>query len=272
MKITFTPSFKAKNSNIRKADDIQRNARNIFPFASPTYFDAFYKTGKLEINETQDTDKKLKTIKKQVKYELATKSLDDKISAIRQYSKIKAFEGNTLEEKNMNAPIFLILRGIKALKTANCQECAGLAMAALAANGITNLERDKVVAEFKYINKETGQTEYLATEDLDHTVVVAQMGKEEKDKVVVDAWIGFADSLSASKAKFKQLLWESDIKELEKKHSELFKKQKSQKPANIEKHYIKKVNINFKQIEKLSEENMRLIGYYTRTLYPELIK
>ena len=71
MKITFTPSFKAKNQNIRKADDIQRTARNNFPFISPSYCDAFYKTRKNwtpEINE---------------KYENVVTRADRKLSAIR---------------------------------------------------------------------------------------------------------------------------------------------------------------------------------------------
>ena len=168
MKITFNPSFKSKNQNIRKADDIQRTARCNFPFVSPSYCDAFYKTSKNWSPEIKD------------KYEKVIKRADKKITAIRSLSAESAFEGTTFDEKNLNAPIFQTLRGIKLLKVANCHECAALTIAALTANGIYDVKRVNLEAEFQYINKETGEVEYKATEPIDHTTVIAKMGKDKK--------------------------------------------------------------------------------------------
>ena len=263
MKITFSPSFKSKNQNIRKADDIQRTARNNFPFSSPSYCDAFYKTSKSWTPEIKD------------EYEKVVTRADKKISAIRDLSSEAAFEGITFDERNLNAPIFQTLRGIKFLKVANCHECAALSIAALTANGIYNVNRVNLEAEFKYINKKTGEIEYKATEPIDHTTVIAKMGKDKKDKVVVDTWLGFADSISGAKGKFKQLLWNSDIREKARLHRSLFRVEKIQKDGVLidpDKDYELQTKISFKEAEETSQDDMRLIGYYTRCCYPELIK
>lgn len=262
MKISFNPSFKSKNQNIRKADDIQRTARNNFPFTSPSYFDAFYKTSKNWTPEIKD------------KYENVVTRADRKISAIRELSSDGAFEGITLDEKNLNAPIFQTLRGIKLLKAANCHECAALSIAALTANGIYDVKRVNLEAKFQYINKKTGEVEYKATEPIDHTTVVAKIGKE-KEEVIVDTWLGFADSPSGAKGKFKQILWNSDIREKSRLHRSLFRVEKIQKDGILidpDKDYELQIGINFKEAEETTQEDMRLIGYYSRCCFPELIK
>ena len=262
MKITFTPSFKAKNQNIRKADDIQRTARNNFPFISPSYCDAFYKTRKNwtpEINE---------------KYENVVTRADRKLSAIRDLSAESAFEGMTFDERNLNAPIFQALRGIKILKVANCHECAALSIAALTANGIYDVNRVNLEAEFQYVNKKTGEVEYTAKEPIDHTTVIAKIG-DKKEEVVVDTWLSFADSTSGAKGKFKQILWESDIREKAREHRSLFRLEKMVKDnilINPDEDYVLRTSINLKKAEESSQEDMRLIGYYSRCCFPELIK
>ena len=263
MKISFNPSFKSRNQSIRKADDIQRTARNNFPFTSPTYCDAFYKTSKNWTPEIKD------------KYERVITRADKKLSAIRDLSAEAAFEGITFDERNLNAPIFQTLRGIKLLKVANCHECAALTIAALTANGIYDVNRVNLEAEFQYVNKKTGKVEYTAKEPIDHTTVIAKMGKEKKDEVVVDTWLGFADSASGAKGKFKQILWESDIRENARKHRSLFRVEKMIKEnvlINPDEDYELKTSINFKKAEETSQEDMRLIGYYSRCCFPELIK
>ena len=259
MKITFNPSFKAKNQNIRKADDIQRNAKLSFPFMSPSYCDAFYKTNK----------KWEPNIK--AKYDKVLMKADKKLSAIRLHAKEDAFKGETFDERNMNAPIFNTLRGIRLLKTANCHECAALTMAALAANGFYNVERANISANFEFINKETGKSEYKATEPIDHTIVIAKIGE---DDVVVDTWLGFADSISGAKAKFKQQLWDSDIRAKAREHRSLFRVKKNEETGKIinpDKDYTLKTTINFNKAEESSPENIRMIGYYTRCCFPELV-
>ena len=263
MKISFNPSFKSRNQSIKKADDIQRTARNNFPYTSPTYCDAFYKTSKKWSSEIKD------------KYERVITRADKKLSAIRDLSAESAFEGVTFDERNLNAPIFQTLRGIKLLKVANCHECAALSIAALTANGIYDVKRVNLQAEFQYVNKETGEIEYKATEPIDHTTVIAKIGEGKKDEVVVDTWLGFADDVSGAKGKFKQILWDSDIREKARLHRSLFRVEKIQKDGILidpDKDYTLHTKINFKEAEKTSQEDMRLIGYYTKCCYPELIK
>lgn len=259
MKITFNPSFKSKNANIRTADDIQRNAKLSFPFISTSYCDSFYQTNK----------KWQPNIK--AKYNDVMMKQNKKLSAIRLLAKRDAFKGETFDEQNMNAPIFNTLRGVKLLKTANCHECAALSMAAFAANGFYNLERANISANFEFINKETGEVEYKASEPIDHTIVIAKIGK---DDVVVDTWLGFADSISSAKAKFKQQLWNSDIRAKAREHRSLFRvkvKEETGKLINPDKDYELKTTINFNKSEECSPENIRMIGYYTRCCFPELV-
>ena len=259
MKITFTPSFKAKNQNIRKADDIQRNARESFPFTSPTYLDSFYRTGKKWEHETKR------------KFENVVNRADKKLSAIRELAKNSAFEGISFDERNLNAPIFQTLRGIKILKAANCHECAALSIAALAANGIHDVNRVNLTADIKFINKKTREIEYKATEPIDHTTVIAKIGK---DNIIVDTWLGFTDSISGAQSKFKQQLWDSDIKDKARTHRSLFRLEKFEKDGvliNPDKDYELRTTINFEQAEETKEEDIRLIGYYSRCCFPELI-
>ena len=135
------------------------------------------------------------------------------------------------------------------------------------------LRQTKVNLYFK--NKETGEVEYTAKEPIDHTTVVAKMGKDKKDEVVVDTWLGFADSTSGAKGKFKQILWESDIRENARKHRSLFRVEKMIKEnvlINPDEDYELKTSINFKKAEETAQEDMRLIGYYARCCFPELIR
>ncbi len=259
MKITFNPSFKSKSSNIRYADDIQRQAKRIFPFLSPSYCDAFYKTSSKRDEETK------------AKYEKVVKNADNKLTAIRELAKENAFEGMSFDEKNLNAPIFQTLRGVQLLKAANCHECAGITIAALAANEIYDVNRVNINAQIRYINKETGKTEYKEVEPIDHTTVIAKI---EDEDVIVDSWLGFADSISGAKGKFKQLLWDSDIREKARKHRSLFRVEKYEKTGKIinpDEDYEQKISIILEPAEKSTQEDMRLIGYYSRCCFPELI-
>ncbi len=259
MKITFNPSFKAKNRNIRYADNIQRQAKRVFPFVSPSYCDAFYLTSKKH------------DIESKTKYEKVVQKSDNKLSAIRELAKENAFEGYSFDEKNLNAPIFNTLRGIQILKAANCHECAGITIAALTANGIYDVEKVNINANIQYINKETGKIEYKATEPIDHTTVIAKIGNED---VIVDSWLGFSDSASGAKGKFKQMLWDSDIKEKARLHRSLFRLEVFEKTGNLidpDKDYKQRVSISFEPSEDSTKEDMQLIGYYSRCCFPELI-
>lgn len=258
MNINFNPSFTSRNKNIRKADDIQRRARLTFPATSPTFIDTFYKTsGSCNYKRSKQAD-------------FVAHLYDKKISILREQVRKHSFEGSTFEEKQANAPIFQTLRHVKALKAGNCHESSATAIAGLTANGIYDNERVNLELELKYINKKTGITEYMAYIPIDHTAVKTRIGK---DYIIVDAWLGFADSISGAREKYKEMLVNKDIEKEIKTHRSLFRLQKSTKGNVIDpdKDYELKTKIRFAPAEFSTQKNMEEIGFYTKCFYPELI-
>lgn len=258
MNISFNPSFTSRNKNIKKADDIQRRVRLTFPATSPTFIDTFYKT-------TNSLDEE-----RQEQANFVAYRYDKKISAVREQVRRHSYEGTTLEEKNMNAPIFQILRCVGIAKAANCQEYAAIATAGLAANGIFDNQRVNLKLEVKYINKENGRIEYQGYIQIDHTAIKTWIGK---DSVIVDAWLGFADSLSGAREKYKKIFIDENIEQEIKKHSSLFKLEKSRRGDVVDpdKDYELKTSIIYAPVEFPIKKDMEKIGYYSRRFYPELI-
>lgn len=258
MNINFNPSFTSRNKNIRKADDIQRKAKLAFPIISPTYIDTFYKS----INSSDKI--------KREKANTVAKKYDTRITAIREMVRRHSFEGSTFEEKQLNAPIFHVLRCVEIAKAANCHECAAIAIAGLTANGIFDNQRVNLELDLKYKNKKDGKVEYQASIPIDHTAIRTKIGK---DDIIVDPWLGFADSISGANEKYKQLLIDKDINKEIRTHRSLFRLEKST-PDNIinpDKDYELKTAIKYIPAEYSNEKDMAEIGYYTRCFHPELI-
>lgn len=258
MNINFNPSFTSRNQNIRKADDVQRRARLTFPATSPTFIDTFYKTPN-STNKIRSGEANFIAYK-----------YDKRVSILREQVREHSFEGYTFEERQVNAPIFQILRHVKALKAANCQECAAIAIAGLTANGIYDNERVNLELELKYMNKENGRIEYQAYIPIDHTAIKTRIGK---DNIIVDAWMGFADSLSGAREKYKEVFTNKDIENEIKNHRSIFRVQKSTKDKLIDpdKDYELKTKIRFAPAEFSTQKSMKEIGFYTRCFYPELV-
>lgn len=258
MNINFNPSFTSRNQNIRKTDDVQRRARLTFPATSPTFIDTFYKTP----NSSDEQREEQAT--------LVLYKYDTKIGEIRQKVRNHSFEGTTPEEKKINAPIFGILKGVKETKAANCQECAAVAVACLAANGIYDIQRVKLELELKYVNKKNGTIEYQANIPIDHTAVKTRIGK---DTIIVDAWMGFADSLSGAREKYKKAFINEDIKNEIQKHSSNFKMQKSRQNhiIDFDESYELRTSIRYISTEFPTQKNIEEIGHYAKCFYPELV-
>ena len=255
------PTFSAKKEEIRKADDIVRNARNVFPATSPTYMDAFFLTPKSkDISVAIEADKR---IDKQ----------DKKITAIRKYVKKTNQAPKNDIDRILDLEIFKRLRAIKILKVTNCFESSAIAMAALVANGIYDVERANVELSQKYINKKTGKVEFDENISLDHSVVLTKMNSDKKDYIVVDAWLGFADSESNSSAKYKQCLIDDSIREQIGINRSLFRLERTQKEGrlvDVDSEYDLKLSIAYNIKDKKSPTNAVVLGNYTRIIYPEL--
>ena len=184
--------FKARKPEIRHADDIQRRARREFPTLSSTYIDMFYCCAQ----------KKNRDAYKQYKAEKIENIVNEKITDSRESSDKLA------KNSELRIPYTRVLKYMKKDKTGNCAECSAAVIAALAANGIYDSQMSNIALSIEFVNKKTGKTEYQAMEPIDHSMVVTALGKKdpkENDFVVIDSWLGFADSLSGAKARYKQV-------------------------------------------------------------------
>ncbi len=269
MKITpiknnFIPAFSAKNKDIRKADDIQRRTRLTFPLLSPSYIDTFYSVTRLDSKDNPVNLKARKIFKK----------LDLKLTAIRDFSKHPEKYGYG-RGNFQESPLSLRLNGMEFLKAGNCEECAIAALAALTANGYYDSQRVVLALETAFQDKETGNIVYGAIDSLDHTFVVTTMGKEhpkEKDKIVVDPWLGFADSVSGAKARFKQIYNDDDYDKIKSYRRSMFNLElaKHGKMTDLD-DYKMLSRLVFYPVNEYTEDDMKNIGFYSRIMYTNLV-
>ncbi len=194
--IKYSPSFSARNKEIRTADAIERKTKAEFPMLSQTYIDSFYRSrdkGPVVSKQLQMQSK----IKEMRRIAANPEAYGHKVSS--------PFERNTLYPNNLNA--------IKSLKMGNCRENAMAAVAVLLANGYYNSERTLLMYKVDFVNKETGELESSGLYPLDHSFAVSDMNRGGKKDIVIDPWLGFADSKSGAIARFKQIYSEEDYKE-----------------------------------------------------------
>lgn len=272
MKITLnnnyiSASFKARNKDIRKADDIQRASRRAFPILSPSYADEFYKT--IQSNkENQTNEKAVKQFKR----------LDRKLTALRTTA------------ANMRMPFYSIthppyessLNAVKIMKTGNCEECAEAALAALYANGYYNSDKMYLEYETEFINKKTKKSEYKETDNLDHAIVITTLGNKnpkEKDRIVVDNWLGFSDSISGAKGRYKQIFGDKYLDDITSKHRSLFRLNKYIETGSFIDFNDYELRQNFKftpvselkSSERLTQEDKENLGFYSRIFFQETV-
>lgn len=267
MKVSFNNnpafSFKARNRNIRQADDIMRKARNTFPLISPTYIDEFYSVVNNKKNDNRE------------KAEEISSNLYSKLVVIRRMAKNPDGYNVPFSDIEKETPYAVLLNGIDLLKIGNCEECAVASLAALAANGIYDAKRVNLYLETKYINKQTGETEYRALNNLDHSFVVTSMGKKsdkEKDLVVVDTWLGFADSVSGAKARFKQIYDDGTMRDLFCFNRSMFRLEKMKKgqTVNFDDYELKREFV-FQPADFYSSKQLEDLGLYSRIMFESLL-
>lgn len=258
MRIAFnncpiTPSFCARNEEIRKADDIQRKAKNGFNFVSSSRIDGFYDSSnnfehKMKAREVSD---KLKNV----------------ILATRCTTNILNKTGNGIGVLYADDLDLSEYTGL-----GNCMEYAKAAVTALCANGYYNSERVNLRYEIKFINKETGEVEYKSEDSLDHSFAVTDLNCRDKKDIVIDPWMGFADYKQEAITRFKNI-YADDTEKFEKFHKKLFMSKKLESGENYNpENYIIETGFVFvpREIYSTKCQKQRL-GEYAKMVYPGLL-
>lgn len=259
----YSISFKAHKKEIRDADDIQRQARKTFPFISSSYVDEFYLTA----------DKNKFEKKNQRAREISDK-LYAKLRVGRNIVKYPFLYGLRVSDFEKEIPYAMVLSTLPLIKTGNCHECAVASLAALTANGYYDSHKIDLMLETQLINKKTGEVENTTLDSLDHSFVVSSMGKnsdKEEDQVVLDSWLGFADSVSGAKARFKQIYSDDYLDEIYKKNRSLYRLEKAkQGEAIFFDDYECKQKMVFKRSDPFTEKQMQDLGLYSRIIHEQL--
>jgi len=245
-------SFRARKKEIKKADSIERAAKANFPMISPTYIDDFYRCAKpCSINYKKAND-------------ISTRVQNDILKRRYSYALLKS---------KQNAPEDIIyalsLHDMKKEKTGNCMENAMAALTVLFANGYYNSERVELFYKASFINKKTGEIEYEDRTPLNHSFVLTDMKKEGEEKgkknVVIDPWLGFADSLEGARGRFKQF-YNGDLSTCKEMFTKLFKIDKLQKGEQFSPDdYDIRLDFEFLPCDDFEfESEKRQLGFYAR--------
>lgn len=258
-------NFYSRNKNIKKADDVQRRARLVFPALSPSYIDEFYSSTRL-LNETPINTQARRIFKK----------IDKKLTTLRKITKEPDKYGVEQTPLQKKTPYGLLLSNMNLLKVGNCEECAATVLAALAANGFYNSQKVYLGLEIKYTDKKTGETKYREIEPLDHAFVVTTLDKEnptEKDKIVIDSWLGFADSTSGANARYKQMYKKEELDNILSYHRSMFRLNmaiETGKTIDLN-NYQLRTNFIFYPADNNSIDEMKELGIYSALIYDDLI-
>ena len=257
------PTFSAKREEIKKADDLQRKAKLNFPIFSPSYLQEFYCLN----GKGQNTPKQVRTIQiaQRIVYKInAGRTVDDESS-----------RGRYMLAFTNEPPYIRPLDRIKRTKIGNCHEASIATIATLAANGIDDSRRMSLEQRTEYVDKNTNKVVFSKNYDLDHTIVVSAMGKEnpkERDLIVLDSWMGFADSISAAKDKYARFIDEKKNKEDFSNSFSLFRVEHFEKTGELLNRNDLELRhrIVFKDEETPSKEEIESLGRYSRMMYPHL--
>ena len=256
-------TFGAKNKKIRDADDIMRISVNSFPRLSSTYMDTFYLS-------TQNEQKS--PLHHLAKY--ISNKVNSEIMLQREVIK------KITNENSAVIPYALTLAVVKKNKLGNCGEAAICALAALAANGIYNSKRMLLYLQTDFIDKKSGECVYSGKSPLDHSFVITTMSDlklddaKEKDIIVVDPWLGFTDSLSNAKARFKQVYNASDLGFINEYQNSVFKlkmMEQTRKEPNFADYDIKQKLI-LVNADKYNENDKKRLCNFMKVYYEGLVK
>ncbi len=252
-------NFSARKKEIREADKIARKSREVFPMLSQTYIDTFYKTAK-------------DTSPNSINVIVKSNEMFRQIDIMRDLAKYPDEYNIEIPELEKNTLYAINLNGIKQMKIGNCQENAMAAVATLCANGYTNSERADLVYKIDFINKETKEIEDTTNYPLDHAFAITDMNKGGKQDIVIDPWLGFADSKSGAIARFKQMYDEKDYKKALAISTTLFCCGNKMTKKEFEEKYEVKAHMDFVSQNKYTTtyEKKRL-GEYALMMYNNIL-
>lgn len=182
--VDYNTSFKARNYELRKADDIMRKMLSTYPSCSTTKVE-LYNIAKKELIDLREI------LKKEI----------DKIIEIRI---------NRVQTKDQN---FLnrVIEDVKIHKLANCGELAILAKGAFLANGYKNLQLTNLHTKW---HREGFVDTY---EDMDHCFLLINSNEDadyddlttfDQKTIVADPWLGFVDYIRPAINRFNNILKE----------------------------------------------------------------
>lgn len=261
-------NFGSKNKYIREADDIARKAKQTFPILSATYADEFYLSLAPDNISTRSWNARNKVLK-----------LHNKIGVMRYNVNTKKYT-STQDDKEEFTPYKNILEGIKSYKVGNCSESAIAALTALCANGFTESQRVELFLHSQYINKKNGKAEFDTLSPLDHSFVITTMNRKKlsdanaKDIIIVDPWLGFADSYSGGLARFKKIFTQARLEEITENNKENFNKMytgKNGKAINFDDYELKQ-SFTMKASDFKTPYQLCRFGKYAGGAYKELVK
>lgn len=247
-----------RNKYIQKGDDIQRKTKNELYAFSPLYASIYYKSA----NNKEDI----------VNFNRSNSIILKKLREVQMYrDNVHNIIENNPERNYFN----LVLNTLSCSKVGNCEELSVAALSALLLNGFVDAERRILCVKSEFVNKETGEVEYVVKDSLDHVFVVSALGKEVKsddEKFVIDPWLGFCDTVSGAKLRFK------DLSEKREMYSDLlnehlfsyryFKADTGDIPGKDE--YEQKVSLYFNPYDTDLKKSVGEITEFTSNCFPNL--
>lgn len=257
-------TFSARNKDIRKADDIQRHSRQVFPMLSPTYIDEFYISAKQE----KDTPK--------IQY--LNNEMTAEINAARKSHKLKSMtEDNGLCSHPMANFYLYTLLNLTKNKIGNCKEASIATIGMLASKGYYDSHKVNLVLRNEFINKQTKKVEFSSEIPLDHAFVITSLNEESRqddnNKIVLDSWMGFADSVSGAKNRYKHLFTEDKLAKLKQQSIETFKTHLKLygEEFDMDK-YEMRHNFVFNRSDNLTQKDMKEFGMFVKMMEKDIKK
>ncbi len=253
-------SFSARKQDIKKADKIQRLARENFPMLSVTYMDTFYLS-----HTSKNSNAKLRNRAEEI-----IKKTDDNIKIIRENA---SSNKNNIES---TSPYAKILKYAKLMKVGNCDEAARTVLATLAANGYYNSKLASLGIQLDYINKSTGNSEYKGFINADHIFVLTALDKvnpNPKDEIVIDSWMGFADSKSGAIDRYKSIFNQKKLEAQLSYHYSMFRLMEAEKGNGLinPDDYKLETKYTFYYDDVFPPKDMKKLGLYAKKMYPRLV-
>jgi len=251
----FNISFSARKKEIREADAFVRKARAAFPLTSSTYINTFYKSARPASSYM-------------MKVQAKRNSIAEGILNMRDTVKKQEDDNIYFSELERNTMYAAKLRNMKELKLGNCEESATAALALLYANGYYNSEKASLCYKVSFINKETGESEYSHLYPYDHVLVRTDMNMGGEKNIVIDPWLGFADSESGAIARYKEIYGENLKKEAINLLRTVFCFQKRMTIDEFNKKYSAKTTTVFDPHDKYATDyQKKRLGEYARKTF-----